>query len=62
MGPDGRDLGKGAVSSWEVDRAQPSAAQLALIALRLGVSADFLLGLTSPKSEPWDGVERRSQT
>jgi transcriptional regulator with XRE-family HTH domain len=47
MGPEGSDLGKGAISSWEVDRSQPSAAQVALLASRLGVSADYLLGLTN---------------
>jgi HTH-type transcriptional regulator, cell division transcriptional repressor len=45
LGPDGSDLGKGAVSAWEVDRSQPSAQQIALLASRLGVSADSLLGL-----------------
>ncbi len=45
VGPDGRDLGKGAVSSWEVNRSQPSATQVAQLCKRLNVSADWLLGL-----------------
>lgn len=49
MGPDGADLGKGAISSWEVDRSQPGAAQVAILASRLGVSADYLLGLQGAK-------------
>jgi transcriptional regulator with XRE-family HTH domain len=36
-------LGKGAISSWEVGRTQPSAEQLAVITKRLRVSADSLL-------------------
>lgn len=47
MGPEGSDLGKGAISSWEVDRSQPGAAQVAILASRLGVSADYLLGLAA---------------
>lgn len=38
-------VGKGAVSAWEVDRTQPSAAQLAMICARLMCSADELLGV-----------------
>jgi transcriptional regulator with XRE-family HTH domain len=36
-------VGKGAVSSWEVGRTEPTLEQLALIADKLAVTADFLL-------------------
>jgi transcriptional regulator with XRE-family HTH domain len=48
MGKDDSDLGKGAVSSWEVGASTPSSSQLALICRRLGVSADYLLGTDAP--------------
>jgi transcriptional regulator with XRE-family HTH domain len=52
---DGTDLSKAAVSKWEMDRSQPTAAQLRAICQRLNVSANDLLGLAMP----WDGVDRR---
>jgi DNA-binding XRE family transcriptional regulator len=45
LGPDGTDLGKAAVSHWEVSRGSPSVLQLKLICERLAVSADHLLDL-----------------
>lgn len=45
LGADGRDLGKGAVSCWEQNVSQPSARQVRQLCERLGVSADYLLGL-----------------
>lgn len=42
MRPDGGDLSKGAVSAWELDRAQPSAEQLRKICERLNVTAEDL--------------------
>lgn len=43
LGSDGSDLGKGAISSWEVDRSQPSAGQVTRLAERLHVTTDYLL-------------------
>jgi transcriptional regulator with XRE-family HTH domain len=37
-------VGGAAVSAWEVNRTQPSAAQLASVCNLLKVSADYLLG------------------
>ena len=48
LGKEGADLGKGAVSSWEVGMSTPSPHQLALICRRLGVSADRLLDTVPP--------------
>ena len=45
LGQDGADLGKGAISSWEVNRTEPSATQLRLLCQRLGISANDLLGV-----------------
>lgn len=56
LAPDGGDLSKAAVSAWESDRNQPTAAQLRLICQRLNASANDLLGLALP----WTGVERRA--
>lgn len=56
MGADGSDLGKGAVSSWEVDRTQPSAMQIARLADRLHVSTEYLL-----RGREWDSTERRGK-
>lgn len=47
MGPNGTDLSKGAISAWEVDRTQPSAAQIVGLAARLGVDANYLLGIVA---------------
>lgn len=38
MAPDGGDLGKGAVSAWEVGRTTPSAAQIPKLCEILGCS------------------------
>lgn len=51
LGPDGRDLQKATVSSWEVGASQPSASQIAKLCERLCVSADYLLGIASNDSE-----------
>lgn len=56
LGPDGGDVTKAAVSAWETDRNQPTAAQLRVICERLAVTADELLGLQLP----WNGNERRA--
>jgi transcriptional regulator with XRE-family HTH domain len=50
MAPDGSDLGKGAISSWEVDRSQPSSLQLVRLAARLNTTPNDLLGVTRGKS------------
>jgi transcriptional regulator with XRE-family HTH domain len=48
------EVGKGAVSSWEVNRTQPSSEQITKLCVRLKCSADELLGIK------WDGkTERR---
>ena len=46
LGSDGRDLGKGAISSWENGGSHPTSAQLTKVCARLNVSADYLLGIT----------------
>ena len=38
-------LGKAAISSWEVNRTQPSATQVAMLCQQLNVSADYLVGI-----------------
>ena len=43
----GSDVGKGAVSSWEVGRTMPSPALLPKLCARLGCSSDDLLGIAS---------------
>lgn len=60
MAADGGDLGKGAVSSWEVDRSQPSASQIAILAVKLKVSGDYLLGLASTSYTPENNPGRRA--
>jgi transcriptional regulator with XRE-family HTH domain len=54
MALDGSDLGKAAVSAWEVDRNQPAGLQVAKLADRLHVSTEYLL-----RGRQWNGVERR---
>lgn len=49
-------VGAGAVSSWEVNRTQPSPEQLVKLCARLNCSADDLLGIGE-----WDGHERRKE-
>lgn len=51
LGGDGRDLQKATVSSWEVGASQPSAEQLRKLCERLGISADYLLGIAANDSE-----------
>jgi transcriptional regulator with XRE-family HTH domain len=51
LGSDGRDLGKGAVSSWENGGSHPSSAQVAKICDRLNISADHLLGVKARVKE-----------
>lgn len=54
LAADGGNVGKGAISSWEVGRTAPSAAQIPKICERLGCSADDLLGMrtVAPKRTP----------
>lgn len=49
LAADGGNVGKGAVSSWEVGRTVPSATQLPKICERLKCSADDLLGMSAPR-------------
>lgn len=65
MAADGTDVGKGAVSSWEVSRTVPSTSQLLKLCQRLNCSADELLGVTtaSPAATAGhDTGERRRST
>jgi transcriptional regulator with XRE-family HTH domain len=48
---DGSDIGKGAISAWEVGRTIPSAALLPKLCQRLHCTADRLLGLTPPREK-----------
>jgi DNA-binding XRE family transcriptional regulator len=43
--PDGGDLGKAAISHWEINRGSPNVKQIKAVCERLNVSADYLLGI-----------------
>lgn len=58
LAPDGGDVSGAAVSAWEMNRNQPTAAQLRLICQRLNASANELLDLQLP----WDGQDRRARS
>lgn len=45
MRADGGDLGKGSVSHWEINDGSPNVFQLKAICERLGITADYLLGV-----------------
>lgn len=60
LGADGKDVGKQAVSSWEVERNVPNGNQIFKMCQRLNCSSDYLYGIQRSVSE-WDGKERRTE-
>jgi transcriptional regulator with XRE-family HTH domain len=52
LAADGSDVGKGGVSSWEVGRTSPSAAQIPALCKRLNCSASDLFGEARTAPEP----------